>query len=957
MMNREIDHELLCMGCMREREAPDGPCQYCGYEEKQEGPSHYLPCRSVLNGKYLVGRVIGEGGFGITYLGWDLNLDMKVAIKEYYPSGLVTRVSASSPEVVSYTGDKAEYYIAGKNKFVQEAKTLAKFFALPGIVGVKDFFQESNTSYIVMEYIEGVTLKEYLRQCGGKIPAPKVLEWMKPLIHSLEAIHRAGLIHRDISPDNIMITDEDKVKLLDFGAARDISPDGGKSLSVMLKPGYAPEEQYRTHGSQGPWTDVYALCATMYKCMTGVTPPEPLERMREDTLQRPTLLGAALTPQQEEAIMQGLFIDAQDRFQSMEALERALYSETGESSRYRDPAYEAEIAGQYRERAYEAEIAGQYREPPSADEITGGASTYRENMYRQDNTIQDSPSKSVNKKRKRLIAAICTAAVLLCMSCIVLALIPGKKKEERRYGNTACNMIGAGLAVTEEGDTYFKVYFDLSEDTDSSALAGICGEKADRSAGVSGKIAEGQIYFCSYWDGWVYYINLGDYYLWRVRKDGTGTEKVSGESVAFYQIMDGKIFYVSGKDEGVFVMNMDGTGRKLLISDKTGSCIGVLDGWVYYSKRGEGQYKLYKIRADGSEETFLSLVEVNPVFAVTEDGIYISSTDTEEEWNVALLKKMNLEGYETRLPRIAVDVTLNDNLFNISGGWIYYANADDSSSLYRIHEDGTEKEKISDKKPIAICEAGGQILFVDEDYRWYLYDGSGVWPKYSGEKMEGTETEASTVRQTEPVTEPEPATEPVTEPVTAEARTESGTPEETGTDGSGNESDIMYGGAYFPYLDSVIERIQNDEMTEVPLGTQNKAYLYYYTIKDARFVRDPGVGDAAQDCLIITVEMATEIDEPGYTMSVKNYDFIAAVMKEYESDMRFCLPQSYRDPDTDGENEWHSFSGSMPLEHGAFRTRELNFPIPKGYGRFTIIQTNLSSSNEAAGPLYLTQDQ
>ena len=326
-MNREIDHDLLCMGCMRERENAEGPCPYCGYEEKQEGPSHYLPCRSLLNGKYLVGKVIGEGGFGITYLGWDLNLDMKVAIKEYYPSGQVTRVSASSPVVASYTGEKAEYYNTGKNKFVQEAKTLARFFALPGIVGVKDFFQESNTSYIVMEYIEGVTLKEYLRQSGGKIPARKVLEWMKPLIHSLEEIHRAGLIHRDISPDNIMITDDDKVKLLDFGAARDISPDGGKSLSVMLKPGYAPEEQYRTHGSQGPWTDVYALCATMYKCMTGVTPPEPLERMREDTLQRPALLGAVLTPAQEEVILQGLSVDGRDRFQSMEALERALYSD------------------------------------------------------------------------------------------------------------------------------------------------------------------------------------------------------------------------------------------------------------------------------------------------------------------------------------------------------------------------------------------------------------------------------------------------------------------------------------------------------------------------------------------------------------------------------------------------------------------------------------------------------
>lgn len=548
-MNREIDHDLLCMGCMRERENAEGPCPYCGYEEKQEGPSHYLPCRSLLNGKYLVGKVIGEGGFGITYLGWDLNLDMKVAIKEYYPSGLVTRVSASSPVVASYTGEKAEYYNTGKNKFVQEAKTLARFFALPGIVGVKDFFQESNTSYIVVEYIEGVTLKEYLRQSGGKIPARKVLEWMKPLIHSLEEIHRAGLIHRDISLDNIMITDDDKVKLLDFGAARDISPDGGKSLSVMLKPGYAPEEQYRTHGSQGPWTDVYALCATMYKCMTGVTPPEPLERMREDTLQRPALLGAVLTPAQEEAILQGLSVDGRDRFQSMEALERALYSDeaggwayaggqassgqlyagsqmssgqpyaggqtsSGQSyaggqtssgqpytGRQRSPGQPygggQEASGQYQE--------GDTRTVPVSDAYSGRSSA----GYQQISQDGDDGRK---KNSKKLIAAIASVAVLLCISCTVLFLLPGSKKgkeeEERRYGNTACNMIGVGLAVPQEGDTYFKVCFNWTEDESDRDVTGICMESGGKAIKESRMLNNGFMFLCSYWDGWVYYVDM-----------------------------------------------------------------------------------------------------------------------------------------------------------------------------------------------------------------------------------------------------------------------------------------------------------------------------------------------------------------------------------------------------------------------------------------------------------------
>ena len=327
-MSKAVDPNMLCMGCMREREKLQGPCQFCGFdEEAQAGPSYHLPCRSILNGKYLVGRVLGEGGFGITYLGWDLNLDMKVAIKEYYPSGLVTRQAPGVSDVVNYGGEKAVYFDSGKNKFMDEAKTLAKFYAMPGIVSVKDFFMESNTSYIVMEYLDGMTLKQYLKEQGGRIPADMVMEWMRPVIHSMAKVHKAGLIHRDISPDNIMLTTESGIKLLDFGSARDVSPDGERSLSVLLKPGYAPEEQYRSHGNQGAWTDVYALCATIYKCITGETPPEPLERMIEDSLVPPSKLGAVLPENQEEAILKGLSLRADDRYQSMEELEAALYGD------------------------------------------------------------------------------------------------------------------------------------------------------------------------------------------------------------------------------------------------------------------------------------------------------------------------------------------------------------------------------------------------------------------------------------------------------------------------------------------------------------------------------------------------------------------------------------------------------------------------------------------------------
>ncbi|MEN6340764.1 MAG: protein kinase [Clostridiaceae bacterium] len=312
---------------MRENKG-EGICPFCGFDSKQYAASpHHLPLKTILAGKYLIGRVLGEGGFGITYLGWDLNLGVKIAVKEYYPMGFVTREHNATSSVLPYVGDKAAFFAAGRDRFVDEAKSLARFYGLPGIVAVKDFFLENNTAYIVMEFVEGKTLKQMLIDAGGKLPAAAVLEMMKPLMRSLSEVHDAGIIHRDISPDNIMVTKEGNVKLLDFGAARDYADSGNRSLSVLLKPGYAPEEQYRTRGVQGPWSDVYALCATIYRAITGVTPPESVERLRADELKAPSALGAAINPAREKALLKGMAVLQNERWQSVIELYEALYSE------------------------------------------------------------------------------------------------------------------------------------------------------------------------------------------------------------------------------------------------------------------------------------------------------------------------------------------------------------------------------------------------------------------------------------------------------------------------------------------------------------------------------------------------------------------------------------------------------------------------------------------------------
>jgi serine/threonine protein kinase len=319
-----------CMGCFAQLASSGGICPNCGYNEAaQVFPPHQLRPRTILNGKYLLGKVLGEGGFGITYIGWDLNLYIKVAIKEYYPVGFVIRENTMTNTVQPFTGSQGDFFTKGRERFVDEARRLAKFRSMPGIVSVNDFFIENGTAYIAMEYIEGQTFKSYLAQMGGKLPATQVFDMLRPVMTSLSQVHKSGMIHRDISPDNIMISKDGYVKLLDFGAAREFAESGNRSLSIMLKPGFAPEEQYRSRGVQGPWTDIYALCATIYKAITGVTPDESSERMRRDEVKRPSELGVAIPSALEVVLMKGMAVLQEDRWQSVDELMAALNDAQG----------------------------------------------------------------------------------------------------------------------------------------------------------------------------------------------------------------------------------------------------------------------------------------------------------------------------------------------------------------------------------------------------------------------------------------------------------------------------------------------------------------------------------------------------------------------------------------------------------------------------------------------------
>ena len=313
-----------CFGCMEEIQGY--PCPHCGFDPRSvKGIEYALPMGTILAGKYLVGRVLGQGGFGITYVGWDIALERKVAIKEYYPSGQVSR-NPGSRGLTWYTSVQSQQAKQnGTQIFLKEARKMSKVDDIPNVVRVRDLFQENETAYIVMDFVEGETLKARLEK-AGPLPWEQAKGIFLPAIQAMEQVHKAGLVHRDISPDNLMLTPDGKVKILDLGAAKDLSVNNGASSMQVAKGGFSPFEQYTQRGSSGPWTDVYAMAATVYYTLTGKLPPVATDRVVEDTIswEEPGL--KALSAQALEALQKAMVISAKNRMQSMEELEKGLYS-------------------------------------------------------------------------------------------------------------------------------------------------------------------------------------------------------------------------------------------------------------------------------------------------------------------------------------------------------------------------------------------------------------------------------------------------------------------------------------------------------------------------------------------------------------------------------------------------------------------------------------------------------
>lgn len=285
--------------------------------------SHILSPGTELAHNYIIEKILGEGGFGITYSGTMKLTGEKVAIKEYFPNGLAHRERNAKDEpciIPFYSMEDA--FEKGRQHFINEASILKEFHNLNSIVSVKDVLETNGTVYLVMEFIDGITLKQYVKE-NGALSFQELLPLMKPVIQSLIQVHKQGLIHRDISPDNLMIGIDNQLHLIDFGAASIENGHDEKTMTVILKSGYAPPEQYLSDGKQGAWTDIYALCATMYMTLTGFAPSESIRRIQRDELP-PLAEHADITSWQAAAIEKGMSLTSADRFQNMESLYQAL---------------------------------------------------------------------------------------------------------------------------------------------------------------------------------------------------------------------------------------------------------------------------------------------------------------------------------------------------------------------------------------------------------------------------------------------------------------------------------------------------------------------------------------------------------------------------------------------------------------------------------------------------------
>lgn len=320
------DINSICLNCFGTLDPRTHVCTSCKRRAADnQAPTSALPLRTLLGGRYLIGMPLGRGGFGITYKAYDTLTCRRVAIKEFFPKGYTKRHPRSC--VVDLTdAANAKVFNYWLTAFIQEAKVMTSIKHLDGIVGIYDFFLTNNTAYIVMEYLDGMSLHRFINGRGGRLHITETLNIMRPILETLLLLHQNGVIHKDISPENIQIVNNRTIKLIDLGAASIYTQNISKPFFV-LKKGYSPIELYSQNGTQGPWTDIYEVGATIYTCLVGNPPPESTERYAHDKIVPPSMLNIKIQPIREKTLLKALAVNPRDRYSNIGAFQQMFYGE------------------------------------------------------------------------------------------------------------------------------------------------------------------------------------------------------------------------------------------------------------------------------------------------------------------------------------------------------------------------------------------------------------------------------------------------------------------------------------------------------------------------------------------------------------------------------------------------------------------------------------------------------
>lgn len=682
-----------CISCMME--INEDVCPYCGCDSKSvpKNPMGLKP-ETLLHGRYLVGKILGQGGFGITYVGFDLVLNIKVAIKEYFPSGNASRDhSVSNTLQWSPTQLEGDAWKEGCEHFLKEARRMAKIDSIPEIVRVRDTFFENQTAYIIMDFVEGVTLKSYLLQ-NGPMGFSTCVQMLIPLLKGLEAVHKQNMIHRDISPDNIIIQPDGSLKLLDFGAAKDIETMRDGLSQMVTKKGFSPPEQYMESGNIGTWTDVYAMSATIYYCITGRVTPDAMDRMMDDPLTFQLPLVEPISEYAESVLRQGMALKTADRIQTVDMLLQCLLTAIGQSMA-------------------DMNVYGNQ----TAMMASGYTDTLTQN-YNAGNlvTAETKASKKKNKRKKTskikwIVLASVLALALIGGGITLLVLKPWYVYIEV-LGNSNSNVLNDGGFVLIENK--FEYYLDhnniLYECTyDAQDLCFYVDEGVE--------LADNVWYLCAGEDT-VYYVKENG----NTKRDicastcGSGKEDVlySGtNAVCFlqYALLSNDEEYLYFMDYGsedqyyVYRYNLESGKKETVVADDV-YWFNIYKDSVYYTAMRDGEMNLVKTNLKGEKEKILKEGEVFAYGFVEEDSIYLYSLDKE---TVVIL---DLEGKETGG---LYDVRMDPTFFTFAYGddWIYYVSADDFA-VHKVRTNGSGDEVfLEGLYAVSMCYAEGSLWLAE----------------------------------------------------------------------------------------------------------------------------------------------------------------------------------------------------------------------------------------------------